>query len=102
LCVCFPDPSLNGLPGISLDYTDVLKPIRFPGPFSDLPAAPFTIQELIDMLDRHGIQFDDSRPDRVEGFVLTSEGGVAASSRGGNCSPKARVAHLFPHEFERA
>ena len=102
LCVRFPDPSLYGLPGISLDFSDIFKPIRFLAPFGDLPSASFTIRELIDMLRSHDIQFEDLRPDRVEGLVLVSEGGVAVTSRGGDCSPNARVTYLFPHEFNAA
>ena len=54
------------------------------------------------MLESHDVGFEDLRPDRGEGLVLTSEGGVAVASSGGNCPPQARVAYLFLHEFKRA
>jgi hypothetical protein len=103
LCVRYPDPSVSGLPGISLNYnTQVFGPVRFSPPFTDLPLVNFTIRELIDMLDRHGVRFEDVRPDRTEGLVLISEGGVAAASLGENCSPKAQIVYLFPHDFKGA
>jgi len=101
LCICFPEPFLYGLPGVSLDYTEITKPIHFPHPFTDLPSSSFTIRDLIDLLEHHGVEFEDLRPDRVEGLILTSEGGVAVTSRDRNCSPKALVGYLFPHEFKR-
>jgi hypothetical protein len=102
LCVCFPHPQLHGLPGIHLDYSELLKPVRFAPPFTDLPSSTFTISELIDLLRSHDIQFNDLRPDRFQGLVLVSEGGVAVSSRAGYCSSSAHVTYLFPHEFRSA
>ena len=102
LCVRFPQPELYGLPGISLDYSEILQPIRFATPFTDLPPTSFTTRELIDLLRHHDVQFEDLRPDRIEGLVLISEGGVAVSSRRGDPSPKAQVSYLFPHEYKCA
>jgi hypothetical protein len=102
LCVSFPQPELYGLPGISLSYSDVLKPIGFPPPFTALPHACFTLRELIDLLREADVQFSDNRDDRDArdaGAVIVSEGGVGVFTLHGNCSPKAQVTHLFPHEF---
>src|SRR5258708_5232456 len=61
LTVRFPHPSRKRLPGICLNYNAQVWPIRFSHPFTDLPLVQFTTRELIDMLDRHGVQFEDVR-----------------------------------------
>jgi hypothetical protein len=99
LCVRFPQPELYGLPGISLSYSDVLKPIGFPPPFAELPQTCFTLRELINLLRGHKIQFNDYRGDREAAGVLVSEGDIGVGTLHGNCSPKSRVTYLWPYEF---
>ena len=101
LCVTFPDPLLAGLPGISLNYhTEIFGSVRFSPPFTGLPPLNFTIQDLLGMFERHKIHYKDVRPDRIEGIVLVTEGGIAAVSYGGNCTSKAPITYLFPHAFK--
>jgi hypothetical protein len=103
LFVVFPDAPICLLPGIHLNYyTQVFGPVRFSPPFAGLPLVTFTIRELINMLRRHNVQFEDVRPDMAESLILISEGGIAARSLGGDCSPEAQIIELFPHEHEGA
>ena len=99
LCVCFADPRISGPPGISLSYSDALKPIGFPPPFAELPQNRFTLRDLIDLLRSHDVRFNDNRGDREFGSVLVSEGGVGVVTLHGDCSPKAQVLYLSRADF---
>jgi hypothetical protein len=94
LGVQFDDRGLHN--GMTLDYSEVLRPIQFLPPFHGLPATPFSVRDLIEMMDTYQIMFEDTRGDRDWPFILT-EGGVAVATLHGNVSPKARVIHLMPY-----
>jgi hypothetical protein len=83
LCVTFPDVNLYGVPGVSLSYSTILKPIRFPSPFSELPPSPFSIEQLADLLRRYDVRFD--QPEAGESYNLLSAGGIAVVAQRGIC-----------------
>lgn len=95
LCISFSDTRLARLfPGVSLDYSGILKPVFFRSPFQELPQVPFTISELTDFLLHHGVRFRMSCD-----YMLISEGGVAAVTRAGDTSPSAPVDYFWPNEY---
>ncbi len=99
LCVCFPYPGLFALPGISLIYSSILRPIVFPPPFEDLPQTVFTLGEIIELLRVHDIRFTDNRSERQYDAVIVSEGGVGVGTLHGKCLPMTPVTYLYPHEY---
>jgi hypothetical protein len=94
ICVTFPDSAQQITPGISLDFGfgNSSAPSRFPDPFAELPQSPFTVRELIDLMDRHGVGHQQCRTG-----CWVSEGGIAICTSDGKYSPDERVIYLFPH-----
>lgn len=78
------------LSGIFLNFDEGEKPVRFLPPFSELPEKPFIVRDLIDLMNRHSISFEDNRGERARPMILT-EGGVIGHTVGSNCSPKALI-----------
>src|SRR5690242_12992820 len=98
LCVSFPDPSCEGLPGIGLDlgFGGSSHPVRFLPPFSELPQTPFTLGELTQLLDKHGVHYKRDR----EGLWV-SEGAIGALTSDGSCSPGKQIVYLSPRLYDR-
>jgi len=103
LCVSFSHPGLPkgyGPPGISLSYGMGGEPIVFPPPFEELPQRPFTLGELIELLQLNHIQFNDNRGDRPgQKPVIVSEGAVGVATLHCKRSPNAEVIYLYPDEY---
>ncbi len=98
VCVTFPDAALQGLPGISLDlgFGDPSTPFRFPAPFAELPETPFTLQDLVEQLDEHGVRHRCHRAG-----LWVSEGDIGIVTSDGQYSPSARVIYLAPHPYDQ-
>jgi len=97
LCIGFPDPSLSGPPGISLNM-GIDGPVHFPPPFSALPTA-LKLRDIVGLLDKHRVPYNDYRGVRGAEFLLISEGDVCVYTRDWSCSPSAQVIYLLPKEF---
>ncbi len=98
LCVTFPDAALYGVPGIRLNlgFGDPSASFHFPAPFAELPQAPFTLQDLVDLLDEHGV-----RHRRHRAGLWVSEGDIGIVTSDGEYSPSARVVYLAPHPYDQ-
>ncbi len=98
LCVTFPDRALKILSGISLDlgFGDPSAALRFAAPFAELPRTPFTLQDLVDLMDEHGIRHRHHRAG-----LWVSEGGIGIVASDGEYSPSARVIYLAPHPYDQ-
>ncbi len=92
LCVSFDKAGI--FKGISLDFSEISHPLGFAPPFLELPDFSFSLRDVIDLMDRNAIAFEDNRGERDAPMVLT-EGGVVVFTFHGNCSPKARVLMLY-------
>jgi len=98
LCVTFPDPTEQTEPGISLDlgFGDSSAPIRIPALFAELPQSPFTMRDLIGLLDEHGVRHKQHRA----GFWV-GEGDIAIGTATCEYSLDERVTFLFPHPYNQ-
>lgn len=94
LCIAFPEPTGEIVPGISLNWGlgASATQARFPAPFTDLPQFPFTLGEFICLLDEEKVRYQQQRT----GFWV-SEGAVAFAHE---LAAKERVMYMFPYSEE--
>jgi len=90
ICVSFDSEGL--VSGMSLDYSEVIKRISIADAFKGMPKRSFTLGQLIDFLDREGIEH--FRPAGSDTCVQT-EGDVGVGCRHGDCCKDSRVNYLF-------
>lgn len=92
ICVSFNPEGL--VSGMSLDYSEALKPISIVDAFTGVPERPFSLRQLIDFLDTEGIEH--FRPAGSDICVQTA-GDVAVGCRHGECANDSPVNYLFHH-----
>jgi hypothetical protein len=75
---------------IFLDYSGILTPTHFPAVFADLPQCPFSLTDLLALLDASGISYN--RQGLSDPALVTGAGIAAAAS---DALPTAPILFLY-------